>query len=145
MDDPLIEVSKLHREVQNKYTYLLLAVAASAIALSLKRTTDLKLTYSMVPLALAVLFWSSSFFCGCRYLRCISGALSANIATIILERRQNPKDIDNYNDALKKQKSYSDRGSIYSELQFYLLICGALFFISWHNIGMIELTVNSTG
>jgi len=63
-----IEIYKQHREAQNKYAYFLLAVAASAIALSLKRTTNLKITYSMIPLALAVLSWGFSFFCGCRRL-----------------------------------------------------------------------------
>lgn len=144
MDDPLPGIYKLQREVQNKYTYLLLAVAASAIALSLKRTTDSKLTYSMIPLALAVLSWGSSFFCGCRYLRCTAGALNANAAIILLGREQNPENT-NIQHARKKQKDYSDRGKLYSELQFYLLICGALFFIGWHVIGMINATISSTG
>ncbi|KKL99218.1 hypothetical protein LCGC14_1816650, partial [marine sediment metagenome] len=109
----LLEVYKQRREVQSKYTYLFLAVAASAIALSLKRTTGLKITDSMILLALAVLCWGVSFFCGCRYLRCVDSALSANLQQLILGK-MHAAITANIQELKKEMKKYSDRGASYS-------------------------------
>lgn len=146
-----IEVYKQHREIQNKYTYFLLAVAASCIALSLKRTTDSKITYSMIPLALAVLSWGFSFFCGCCFLRYASGALAANFKLMATRKGEHP-DVGNNPQAIaeaskilkKTMETKIKKTGSFSAWQFRWLILGALFFIAWHVIGMIELTINAT-
>ncbi len=139
------EVYKQQREVQNKYTYFLLAVAASTIALSLKRTTGLKITCSMIPLALAVLSWGVSFFCGIHYLKCVDVALGVNLQLITRRRGQGGQKTKTIQEGEGILKDYSDKGKSFSKWQFRLLVIGALFFISWHIIGMIKLTVNVTG
>ena len=146
------EIYKQHREVQNKYNYFLLAVAAAAIALSLKRTTDSKIVYSMIPLALAVLSWGLSFFCGCRRSIYAEVNLYANFELLKTQKGEHPKVGNNPQmiaagaQAIKDAMEYNDnKAKFYGKWQFRLLILGALFFISWHIIEMIKLTISSGG
>jgi len=139
--DRVNEVFKQRREVQNKYTYLLIAVAASAIALSLKRTTNSELTYSMIPLGLAVLCWCLIFFFGCYSLRAMDECLLANFY-LLLEGTKTPEQIK---DIKESERKYGKRYQLSNAWQFYLLICGALFFIGWHITEMIKSTICSGG
>ncbi len=67
-DNELMEMHKQHRMGQDKYTYFILAVAAAGIAFSIEKTTGQKLSWSMLPLGVAVILWAISFFFGCKNL-----------------------------------------------------------------------------
>jgi hypothetical protein len=45
-DNDLMELHKQHRTGQDKYSYFLLAVAASGIAFSIEKTSGLNLSWS---------------------------------------------------------------------------------------------------
>ena len=83
-------LSKQLVEVQSKYTYFLLAVAASAIALAVQRTTGSPLTSNMMPLGLAVACWAGSFFAGCRNRAYFSSTLYANAALLQIKDSTHP-------------------------------------------------------
>lgn len=147
-----IEVYKQHREIQNKVTYVLMAVAASAIALSLKRTADSGITYFMIPLALAVLFWGLSFFCGYRYMVYVGASISFDLKLSILQEGRHPEIADDplriaaETQRIRKLMDYSNKKcKSVGTWQFRLLIIGALLFISWHVIEMGKITINSCG
>jgi hypothetical protein len=55
------EIYKATREGQDKYTYFLLAAAGAAVAFAVTQSQTATLTWSKVPLALAVLSWAFSF------------------------------------------------------------------------------------
>jgi hypothetical protein len=138
-DDPLLEVHKQLRTVQDKYTYFLLAAAASAVALALNRTQGRVLEWSMIPLAIAVLFWGASFFCGCRYLVYIGSILRANFELLRVQKGMDPELGDNSelialaSGGIREAIEYnSDRGGRFARWQFYCLIAGALAYIAWH-------------
>ena len=59
-DQELMEIHKQHRTGQDKYTYFLLAVTASAVAFSVQKTSGLVLSWSLLPLGIAVLTWGTS-------------------------------------------------------------------------------------
>jgi len=147
----LMEVYKQHRELQNKYAYFLLAVAASAIALSLKRTIDSKMAYSMIPLALAVLFWGSSFFCGCRHLTYIQSALYANGTLLDPGKIAKHPLVDGHPQLFEATRQIikdsmendAEKSASFGKWQFRLLVYGALLFIIWHIIEMGKITINT--
>lgn len=68
-DESLIEIHRQHRTGQDKYTYFLLAVTASAVAFAVQKTDGLKITYSLILLGATVLLWGGSFYCGVKNLK----------------------------------------------------------------------------
>ncbi len=75
---------------QSKDAYFLLAAAASAIAWALNRTAGQPLTYTQVPLAIAVACWGLSFFFGCKYVAWLSAVLRANAALLAILQGEEP-------------------------------------------------------
>lgn len=143
----LIEIHKQHRTGQDKYTYFLLAVTASAIAFSVQKTTDLELTWSMLPLGLAVAVWGTSFYFGCKNLLWVQTSISANYSLLQLQKGVHP-DQPNHPQLLEAAitgvisalESNVKNAQFYAEWQFRLLITGAVFFLAWHVIEMIIRT-----
>ena len=139
-------LSKQLVEAQTKYIYFLLAVAASAIALAIQRTTGRALTLNMIPLGIAVLSWSGSFFAGCRNRAYFSSTLYANAALIKAQEGTHP-DVPNPPDAIaaavngirEAAENNSSMANFWGHLQFRLLIFGAICFLVWHIIEMMSV------
>lgn len=137
-------LSKQMGEAQTKYTYFLLAVAASAIALVVQRTTGHSLNFNMIPLGLAVACWAGSFFAGCRDRAYFSSTLYANLEFLKAQNGTHP-DVPNSPEAIaaaaqriRQAIEYNnDRLSFWGNLQFRLLILGAACFLVWHIIEMM--------
>src|SRR5215204_717165 len=89
-DDNLLEVYRQLRLGQDKYTYFLLAAAGAAIGLAVNQTQGSALTWSQVPLGIAVLCWGLSFTFGCRHLVYVNANLYANAELMKVERGENP-------------------------------------------------------
>ncbi len=149
-DNDLYDIHRRHHEEQNKYVYFLLAVSASAIAFSVQKTEGAILSYSMIPLGVAVLSWVISFYSGCERLVWLQAALRANFGLLQNMRGADPEqssdpivraaEIAGVRDALE---SNIDKAAFHAKLQFRALIAGALFFIVWHILEM-WLRTNAT-
>src|SRR4051794_11241817 len=63
-----LELHRAVRESADKYIYFLLAASGAAIGFALTQTQEATLSKSMILLALAVVFWGLSFYCGCKQL-----------------------------------------------------------------------------
>lgn len=147
----LLELHKRHDDAHNKYTYFLLAVTASAVAFAIQKTQGLLLSWSMVPLGLAVVAWGFSFFCGTKNLIWAHIALGANYGLLQIHygRHPNqPKDqaqlqgaIQGINSAIEHN---IDKAQLYAVWQYRLLIAGAVLFIVWHVLEMALHTYAST-
>lgn len=134
-------LSKQLVETQTKYTYFLLAVAASAIALVVQRTTDRSLDFNMILLGLAVMCWAGSFFAGCRNRTSACSAIYANAELVQIQNvtdRAHPSDetITLQQKAKAVFEDYSSRANHWGHLQFRLLVCGAIVFLIWHVLEM---------
>ncbi|MCX5888798.1 MAG: hypothetical protein NTY36_05025 [Deltaproteobacteria bacterium] len=140
------QMAKQLGEAQSRYTYFLLAIAASAIAFAVQKTTGRTLDRSMVLLGFAVLSWGGSFFAGCRNRAYFSSALYANIALLQLEDGTHPK-LPPHPDLLEAAyegvrnalENNSSAAGFWGRLQFRLLVLGAIFFLSWHIFEMASL------
>lgn len=131
---------------QTRYTYFLLAAAASAVALALNRTIDSPLSWSQMTLGLAVLCWGLSFFFGCRHLGYVNSSVYANLELIRVQRGdhpetgQHPQMIQAVSEGIHNALEFnSTRANALGHWQFRLLIAGALFYIEWHVQGMYAM------
>jgi hypothetical protein len=133
-----IELYRSHRTAQERNTYFMLAAAGTAIAFAVTRSQDMILSYSQVPLAVAVLSWGFSFFAGCMNLRYVDSTLYANMGLLKVQNGKHPavgghpQNMQMASEMLRDAiEVNSSRASLYSRWQFYLLIVGAVSFIVW--------------
>lgn len=138
-----------HRAVQDKYTYFLLAVTASAIAFSVQKTDSLLISWSLLPIGLAVMFWCGSFYCGCKHLTWVQMTLSANLTLFQLNERNHPnqpRGLELTEAAKKGTREAMDKNASramnYAIWQYRFMITGAILFLIWH---ILEMLVRSYG
>lgn len=134
-------------EAQTKYTYFLLAVAASAIAFSVQRTTGATLGWWQIPLGFAVVCWAVSFFSGCRNRAYFGSTLHANTALVriqsgaIPELHRHPDIASDISKEFRKiAEENSSMANFWGKMQFRLLVLGAILFLIWH---VLEMANNS--
>ena len=139
-----------HRAQQSRYDYFLMAVAGSAIALSVQRTTGAALCWSMIPLAFAVLLWGSSFYGGCRRRGYADVVTYANIALLRVQQGEHSE--AGTNPALMQAASDGIRDAIttdatkaqwWGHFQFKTLVGGAVTYVVWHVLEMTIATYRS--
>lgn len=141
------QMAEQMHQAQAKYTYFLLAVAASGIALAVQRTTGEALNWRHSLLGLAVVFWGASFFAGCRNRGYFSSTLYANLALLALQDGSHPESpshpeavraaCEGVRDAAEQN---SAAGNKWGKLQFRLLVVGAILFVVWHACEMAATT-----
>ena len=146
--DKELEIYRALRESQNKHTYFLLAVVGAAIALVVNQTQGSSLCWSQLPLAASVLAWALSFLFGCRNRAYVSSGLHTNVALLEVSTGRNklvgtnPEAIqvarEILHDILENQSSKASR---YANLQFRLLVTGAILYVAWHVLEMYMRTI----
>lgn len=137
---------QLHGQViegQRKYAYFLLAVAASAIALGVNRTTGLSLAITQIPLGAAVLLWSLSFLFGCRHLGYVTATLKTNAELLTIQGGEHPQ-FPPHPDIVQVARSTADENaegaSRNAKRQFGFLVGGAICYVAWHVLEMAVRT-----
>jgi hypothetical protein len=136
-------LSKQLGDAQSKYTYFLLAIAASGIALAVQRTTGHPLSWALIPLGLAVASWGGSFFAGCRNRAYFSSTLYANLALLPMQDGNSEVPLHPRSavaaaaEGVRKAAEHnSSMANFWGKLQFRLLVLGAALFIIWHVVEM---------
>jgi len=128
------------RTARDKHTYFLLAASASAIAFAITQTKTFGVSWSQIPLAIAVILWGLSFYYGCKcarytqvqhqesaYLQETEGAMNNMPET-------KEQIMEMISDSYRKNMSLSE---VSDKLQFYCLISGGVSFLVWHVIEMV--------
>jgi len=137
------EIQKQVTEANAKYSYFLMAVAASAIGLCVSRTTGRHLEWTMLPLGAAVFAWGLSFFFGCLNRQRYTSTLMANHH--LLQVMKNPVQthdpehdakITSFRDSFETLKTNARWSNIWATAQFWLLVVGAVLFLLWHVLEM---------
>jgi hypothetical protein len=145
--EQMTELAKQHRTAQNKNAYYLLAIAASAIAWSIKGTQEAVIEWSMIPLGLAVISWIGSFYLGYKLLDYYQAVLIANYHLFVIHEGLDPKagkdpvkiEIAKEN-LVQTIKSKENKGLSLYRWQFRMLVLGALFYLAWH---VTEMVINT--
>lgn len=72
------EILKQFRQQQEKYVYYIVALCVTSIGFSVIKTSGQTIKWSQIPLAIAVISWSISVYCGLTFLRYVISTLYAN-------------------------------------------------------------------
>ena len=146
-NDELLQLHRQHQTSQDKYTYFLLAITASAIAFAIQKSDTLSITYSLIPLGLAVLLWGFSFYFGIKNLLGVQSAIYANFNLLQLKKgihTDQPDHPQMLEAALRGVESAIkiniENAQFYGVRQFRLIISGGVFFLVWHILEMILRT-----
>lgn len=139
MSEIQFNIQQEFREKQEKYVYYLIALSVSAIGFSIYKTENKSLTYSQIPLALAVICWCISIYCGLKFLKYVISSLYANNGYYEIIKGRHP-DIGNHPEFIKAgvkgfKEAIELNGKamkIYFKFQGYLFYSGIMFFIFWH-------------
>ena len=145
--DRLAELYTQHRAQQDRYDFFLMAVAGSAIALSIQRTTEELLGYSMIPLGIAVLLWGVSFFAGCKRRAYVNVITFANFNLVLVQRGEHsdagsdPQDMEAAAKGIRTAiAANNDKAQSCARFQFATLVAGAVAYIVWHVLEMALAT-----
>jgi hypothetical protein len=134
-DNPRHEIYKATREGQDKYTYFLLAAAGAAIAFAVTQSQIATLTWSKLPLGLAILSWAFSFYAGCRQLRDVTNVLQQNYDLLRIQEGLHPQ-FPNHPQVVavieEAVRESADRTGKWGARQFRFLVAGAVFYVLWH-------------
>jgi hypothetical protein len=135
--DVQFNLQQEYREKQEKYVYYLIALSVSAIGFSIYKTDNQSLTFSQIPLGIAILSWSISIFCGLKFLKYIISNLYANNAYFEIIKENNQDSINAKIKGFRKAMKINSKSmSIYFKIQGFLFYFGILLFIVWHIIEM---------
>ncbi len=142
-----LQLSKNLNTNQERLCYFLLAAAASGIALAVKDTRGDVLSWSLLPLGIAVLFWGLSFYFGYLNRAYMSAAIHANAAILRIERGAEP-DIGRHpglqgaasSGVRQALDANNFRANRHGKLQWRSLILGAVSYIAWHVTELILRT-----
>jgi hypothetical protein len=136
-NEALNELRQRYALAEEKYAYFLLAVAASAVAFSVQKTETAVLTWTLIPMALAMLAWGGSFCFGCQHLIWAQNTMASNVNLLKGLKGNDPAAIQGAQEALFSDINNANRCKRW---QFCLLILGAVFFLIWHIIGIVHRT-----
>jgi hypothetical protein len=140
------KISKLYGESAEsgrQFTYFLLAAAGAAIGFSVQVTQGKALSYSHFLLGAAVLFWSASFYAGCRKLDTSHNIVVRNIKylQICTDMARNLAEGDAAAVKLKNtmqgdlQKD-GEKSAKWANYQVGLFYTGGIAFVFWHVVQM---------
>lgn len=147
LDNAISDLHKAHQTGQEKYTYFLLAAAGAAVGFAVQKTEGIKLSWWLLPVALATASWGVSFFFGCKNLTWVQSSIFANFNLLQLKRGSHPEQpphpalvaaaMRGVESALEKN---GDKAQFYGVWQFRFLVAGAVFFIAWRVIEMARIS-----
>src|SRR2546426_303943 len=126
----LMDILKAQWEASEKYTYFLLAGVGAAIGFAANQTKDVTLSWSKIPLGLAIASWVISFIYGSLNLIFHRAVLRSNLQLFYVNSNEERERLEN------DMRNYSDKGAGYGLAQVLSFGIGAGFYIIWHILEM---------
>ncbi len=132
-------IEKYH-SAQERNTYFLMAIAASAIGFAFTQARIEPLTLNHAALALALAFWAASFYCGNEFIQWSTSFIGKNAE--YLSANFFPELTED-----KKRKLIEDSASLHTRktkfhgrMQNNLLVLGALAYSVFHVLNMLSVS-----
>jgi len=149
-NEPLLDIYLQHRTAHGKYTYFLMAVAASAVAFAIQKTNGLPLAWSHAPLGLSVIAFGVSFWCGAKTQMWVMAATRANYDMLQLERGLHEEQPlpGAYTDAATEathqaMEHNTDKALTCEKWLHRTFITGGLAFVAWQVLQMHLTAIES--
>jgi hypothetical protein len=144
-------VLKIHAENESKYVYFLLGATGAALGYALQKLDGVAFSWWSAPAVAALVFWLSSFYCGCRRIVWVQAAIRANYSLLQLKSGQHPEQPPDNPQLLQAAlngtsaaiKHNTNRATLFFNLQFALLATGVLFFTVWRLLAMLKITLTA--
>ena len=144
--DAQFEIQRQFKERQEKFVYYQIALCVTAIGFSIVQTINVKLECNLIFVALAVIFWAGSIFCGFQFIQIQLKGLIANnnyfdtIAGHVGNLNPSPL-VEEVATEIVKEKvgGYSNRSHRNFMFQQYFFYLGIISFIVWH---ILRIVVN---
>ncbi len=144
------ELTKRHHEDQNKYTYFLLAGAASGIAFAITKTEGQLLSWWLLPAGLSVLCWAVSFYAGCRAVQWTQACVGANYSLLSLQAGVHPNQTLHpqavaaaVRGVEKALDGNAKKVELWARVQFRCLVGGGVLFVAWRVAELIRASTNA--
>jgi hypothetical protein len=138
-----LELYRSLRQAQERFVYFMLAAAGAAIAFAVTQTQNANLSWAQLPLAVAVVCWGCSFFAGGMHLRYVSSNLYANFELLKIESGghpqvgSHPQWVQAVSEGVREAiETNSNWSNFYAQLQFHMMVAGAIFFVIWDVFAM---------
>jgi hypothetical protein len=132
-----------HRDASEKYIYFLLAASGAAIAFAVTQSQTATISWLKLPLALAVICWGASFYCGCKQVQQRVNLMFHNFELLRTRDGEHPVFPPHLADPIRKiMEERSEKSGSWGAWQFRFLIGGALFYVAWH---VTEMTLRTPG
>jgi len=143
MDDRMMELVRHLNDQQSRFVYFLMAIAGACVAFSINQTKNMSPDWSMIVLALAIIAWSGSVFCGIKNREHTMSSIIINVERMKIQgiavansKQPTTKDILASNGLSELMEKFSKTASTYWDWQLYLLISGVALYVAWHVIEM---------
>lgn len=141
------ELQKQFRQQQEKYVYYLIALCVAAVAFAIHQTTNKHLSYSQIPLAIAVLNWGISIYSGLKFTsRSIDFFYTNNEYFELLQGRSDIAGKELWKIQVGKEtmekimKEKIGKVGKFAKCQNNCFYIGSVAFIVWHIIEMYFTT-----
>ncbi|MGE4067448.1 MAG: hypothetical protein AB7H88_11785 [Vicinamibacterales bacterium] len=142
------ELHKQHSAGQDKYTYFLLAAAASGIAFAVTKTEGLAASWWLTPVGLAITAWAVSFYAGCRAVQWTQACIGANYNLLCLQSGTHPDQPPTPQTVAaamrgveKALASNATNVELWCKVQFRSLVAGGILFIGWRIAEMVRVSM----
>jgi hypothetical protein len=124
---PKEEINDLARRASDelsKYTHLLLAFSASAIAYALNQAQGRSITWESVPLLLALVAWCASMYFGVKHLQLHRAHMIENAQSLIYDESREQM--------LKRLLPLDIKAEKSSSKQYWLIFFGIASYVAWY-------------
>lgn len=146
MSNAISELQKQHQASQEKYTYFMLAAAGACIAYATEKAIGVPLTIYLLLLALSVLCWSASFYCGCKCANTVQALIRANANLLSLHagnHESQPEEPELLAAAIRGVRNAIDtnmnRAKLLNDWQFRFFVIGGVLFVGWRITEIIRV------
>ena len=132
--DKIFELDK----IGVRFDQFIIAINGALIAYSMKQIEDEVLAWKLIPLGLAIIFWSISFYFGINSIRRL---ISTRIVGIFKERteiRSNPTYSKMVSDKFNEVGNLANKNN---KRMYLFLYAGGIAFIIWQVLEMILRTI----
>ena len=146
MNDARSELQRQHTESQRKYTYFMIAVSGACISCAIEKGIGVPLSWYLSLLALAVFFWASSFYCGCKCITTVQSLIGANAKLLDLSagnHESQPDQPELLAAAIRCVRiaiaENMKQAKLQNDWQSRLFLMGGVFFVGWRVTEIIRL------
>lgn len=130
-----VKIEKLiyhSKAISEKYVYYLLAIDAACVAFSVNQSKDLTLSFSQIPLGLAVVFWGWSFYSGLMQVTKLERHTDLNI----IQLKSKMLGVAFQSDLNLEYTEILTLINKYRKGQNVFFAIGSMFFLIWHVLRM---------